>query len=154
MRAAAWMRSRVVPLAVVVGCADLVTKLLAVAIGRAGPIAPAANPGLALGAAQPPSPLIAVLAGTAVLGLGGFAVRCARRGEVACWVPSLLIGGAVANLLDRLVTGAVHDFLAVGPIVLNLADLAITAGMLGLVAGVARGSNQSHSRVMEASVEA
>ncbi len=41
----------------------------------------------------------------------------------------LIIGGAIANLLDRLVTGAVTDYIAVGRFpVFNLADVAIAVG--------------------------
>jgi signal peptidase II len=40
----------------------------------------------------------------------------------------LQLGGAISNLSDRLTLGAVTDFLIAGPIVLNLADLALVAG--------------------------
>lgn len=51
----------------------------------------------------------------------------------------LLIGGAVGNVIDRLVYGAVADFLNMSccgyrnPFSFNLADVAIFAGALGLV---------------------
>jgi len=50
----------------------------------------------------------------------------------------LIIGGAVSNLVDRYLYGAVFDFLAmrVGDIrlfVCNLADIAITLGVIGLL---------------------
>jgi len=48
---------------------------------------------------------------------------------------SLLIGGGFGNLVDRLRTGAVFDYLNITPFVgyLNLADLAIGCGVLLLV---------------------
>ncbi|WP_102225938.1 signal peptidase II [Acidimangrovimonas sediminis] len=52
----------------------------------------------------------------------------------------LLIGGAVGNVIDRLAYGAVADFLNMSccgydnPFSFNLADVAIFAGALGLVA--------------------
>jgi signal peptidase II len=50
----------------------------------------------------------------------------------------LIIGGALANLIDRYLYGAVFDFLVIrlGGITLfvcNLADIAITLGTLGLL---------------------
>lgn len=51
------------------------------------------------------------------------------------WVPTgLLVGGALGNLLDRLSSGEVTDFLKV-PLwpAFNLADVAITVGVLALL---------------------
>jgi signal peptidase II len=60
-----------------------------------------------------------------------------RRAGVAV-VIGLIIGGALGNLVDRYLYGAVFDFLAIrlGEITLfvcNLADIAITLGTLGLL---------------------
>lgn len=58
-----------------------------------------------------------------------------RRVQVAS---GLLIGGALGNVLDRLVYGAVVDYLNMSccgitnPFVFNLADMAIFAGAIGL----------------------
>lgn len=41
----------------------------------------------------------------------------------------LLLGGAAGNLVDRLTLGSVRDFLAIGPVVVNLADLAVVTGL-------------------------
>jgi signal peptidase II len=59
-----------------------------------------------------------------------------RRVEISA---GLLIGGALANVLDRVIYGAVADFLNMSccgirnPFTFNLADVAIFAGALGLV---------------------
>lgn len=51
----------------------------------------------------------------------------------------LLVGGALANVLDRVIYGAVADFLNLSccgvrnPFTFNLADVAIFAGAIGLV---------------------
>lgn len=51
----------------------------------------------------------------------------------------LLVGGALGNVVDRLVYGAVADFINMSccgisnPFVFNIADIAIVAGALGLV---------------------
>jgi signal peptidase II len=61
-----------------------------------------------------------------------FALHPRRRG---LWLPTgLLLGGALGNLLDRLLHGAVTDFLKL-PLwpAFNLADVAITFGVLALL---------------------
>ncbi|WP_227269982.1 signal peptidase II [Roseobacter weihaiensis] len=66
----------------------------------------------------------------------------ARRNHLGSWgcaAGGLLIGGALANVLDRLVYGYVLDFLNMSccginnPFVFNLADVFIFAGAIGLV---------------------
>ena len=65
---------------------------------------------------------------------------------------SLLLGGALGNLVDRAATGAVHDFLVVGPVVINVADVAVLAGVLAVWRGLARSpiGTSSHSAAREA----
>ena len=59
-----------------------------------------------------------------------------RRVQVAS---GLVVGGAVGNVVDRLIYGAVADFLNISccgfdnPFAFNVADVAIFAGALGLV---------------------
>ena len=57
----------------------------------------------------------------------------------------LLIGGAIGNALDRMVYGAVVDFVSLHAFgwrwyVFNLADTAIVAGVLGLLYDAVKGS--------------
>lgn len=65
--------------------------------------------------------------------LGGFlALRPDRRW---LWLPTgLLVGGAVGNLVDRVINGAVTDFIKLPhwP-AFNVADIAITFGVIALV---------------------
>ena len=65
-----------------------------------------------------------------------------RRTPMGVWAyasAGLLIGGALANVLDRLIFGYVLDFLNMSccginnPFVFNLADVFIFAGAIGLV---------------------
>jgi lipoprotein signal peptidase len=42
----------------------------------------------------------------------------------------LAVGGTLGNTIERLATGSVTDFLVVGHIVINLADLCVLAGVL------------------------
>ena len=68
--------------------------------------------------------------------LGGARSRTARSCSLAA---GLLIGGAIGNVVDRIVYGAVADFLNMSvpgldnPCSFNLADVAIFAGAMGLV---------------------
>ncbi|SHI82963.1 signal peptidase II [Wenxinia saemankumensis] len=64
------------------------------------------------------------------------------RGQGSRWMhlsAGLLVGGALGNVLDRLLYGAVADFLNMSccgidnPFAFNVADIAVFAGALGLV---------------------
>jgi signal peptidase II len=80
--------------------------------------------------------LLSAGAAAIVAALLVWAVR-ARRARVALAI-GLMVGGALGNLIDRCLYGAVFDFLVVrlGDITLfvcNLADIAITLGAFALV---------------------
>ncbi len=68
-----------------------------------------------------------------------FWVRRERMGALPQAFAGLLIGGALGNVVDRLVYGAVADFLNVtcceihNPWSFNIADIAIFGGAIGLV---------------------
>ncbi|MDQ6822717.1 MAG: signal peptidase II [Actinomycetota bacterium] len=75
--------------------------------------------------------LILTLAALAAL-ISYLARRPERRG---LWVPTgLLVGGAVGNLIDRIASGAVTDFIKLPhwP-AFNVADMSITFGVLALL---------------------
>ena len=63
----------------------------------------------------------------------------APQSRLACVAGGLLVGGALGNVLDRVLYGAVADFLNMSccgienPYAFNIADIAIFAGALGLV---------------------
>lgn len=67
-------------------------------------------------------------------------MRLAQAPPLACaFGLACLLGGALGNLLDRLIFGQVVDFIELpGGLVLNLADVAVTFGIAALVAGIAR----------------
>jgi signal peptidase II len=64
----------------------------------------------------------------------------------------LLVGGAIGNVIDRVIYGAVADFLNMSccgirnPYAFNIADIAIFAGALGLVAFAGRGAPPARPR--------
>lgn len=77
----------------------------------------------------------------AVLAAAAMMVWLARAGSgrLMAWSLGLIAGGAVANAIDRVVHGGVVDYLlphAFGldwPAVFNIADVAIVAGVIGLL---------------------
>ena len=79
---------------------------------------------------------------TLVISLGVLAVGLRARPGAATSGFGLLIGGGLANVIDRLAASPhrVTDFIAVGSLpVFNLADAAITAGFVLLLIAVLRG---------------
>jgi len=83
------------------------------------------------------------LIGVTIVLLVGFLVFLAARGDGGwrVWLPAaLLLGGALGNLADRARDGAVIDFidLPLWP-TFNLADVAITLGVLLLLLDIERG---------------
>jgi lipoprotein signal peptidase len=132
------------PLAMAVGVVflDATTKILAGALASrqlaTAFIVPTQNRDFSLGVVSAPFPITSVMAGLGILCLGGYTMWQAHRRKVPGWVPGLLIGGAVANLLDRILFGAVHDWLYLPKVVLNLADLAVLVGVLWYVICVVR----------------
>lgn len=90
------------------------------------------NEGLVLGLATDLGPGILVVA-TGVIAV--VVTALVLRGGVPPLPGGLLLGGAVANVADRLADGRVTDLLTVGRSpVFNLADVSITVGFLLLVA--------------------
>lgn len=84
-----------------------------------------ANGGSALGFGQGLGVWILI----AVLGL--VVVPAYARGRAdprLALAAGLQLGGAAGNLIDRLAFGAVTDFLQIGPVVMNLADLVLLIG--------------------------
>ena len=94
--------------------------------------------------------VIAVIATTALIGVGIYAASLAHHQIVARTGLALIIGGAAGNLLDRVVAGSVVDFVDVywrtyHFWAFNVADSAITVGvaimildMLGVGAHVSK----------------
>jgi lipoprotein signal peptidase len=130
-----------VAIALVTVAVDLSTKYLAFAVapaysgrdvGHIGFIRPLTNPAFSLRLAST-SPTLSVLLMSSGLTAGIIlAARWLRKGRSAPWALGLTIGGAAANTADRALHGAVQDFILVGPVVLNIADLAVFAGLAAI----------------------
>jgi signal peptidase II len=92
------------------------------------------NHGVAFGLAAKDQILVTVLVVLALLALLAYFFTHASRPLV--WLPTgLLLGGALGNLIDRIRTGSVVDFvqLPLGWPPFNLADAAIVVGVLLLL---------------------
>ena len=82
--------------------------------------------------------LIAVIAAAAMISVGLYAASIARHQLVARIGVALIIGGAAGNLIDRVVTGSVVDFVDVywrtyHFWVFNVADSAISVGVAVMI---------------------
>ena len=133
---------RALALAALVVVVDRITKHLVVsgiAVGDEHKFLPGVtlvhvrNNGVAFGFLSGGGALVLVLT---LVALGAllvyFVLRPNRRG---LWVPTgLLVGGALGNLIDRLVNGPVTDFIKL-PLwpAFNVSDMAITFGVLALL---------------------
>jgi signal peptidase II len=150
--AAAWGRAAAVVLVVV--AVDQLTKALVrdgIPRGERRGLLPGVelvhvrNRGIAFGLLDGRSVLLTVLVGGALaLLLAYFALHADRP---LLWLATgLLLGGALGNLLDRLRDEAVTDFidLPFWP-AFNMADVAITAGVLVLLAAMESGRGRGRS---------
>jgi signal peptidase II len=139
-RRRAFLRALIVTVAVLV--LDRLTKHLVVtgiAVGDVHKFLPAINlvhvrnSGVAFGFFSGGGALVLVLTLVALGALVTFFVLRPRRPLL--WLPTgLVVGGAVGNLIDRVSSGSVTDFIKL-PLwpAFNLADTAITLGVLALL---------------------
>ena len=102
------------------------------------------NDGVAFGALAGGGPVVAIVVAGALAALLTYFAFNARR--PLAWLPTgLLVGGAVGNIMDRIRLGAVTDFLKLPSWpAFNIADAAITVGMVLLVVVVERGERAKH----------
>lgn len=104
------------------------------------------NTGIAFGQFQDNQLIVIVLSFVAI---GWMVVYFARSGGRHALLPvalGLLAGGAIGNLFDRLRQGYVTDFLHLSNFpVFNLADAAITVGVILLLVVLLRGERRSAS---------
>jgi len=97
-------------------------------------ITPTTNTGAAFGILQNSSLLLSI-ASIIIIGILLYVFRDLAAHPWASIFTGAVIGGAIGNLVDRLLYGAVTDFidLRFWPATFNLADLAITIGAIGIV---------------------
>lgn len=140
VRAAVLARAGIV-LAVVVGLDQLTKHTLAAGIqpGEQRRFLPAIelvhvrNTGVAFGVLSGGGALVVVVTVVALVGLIGYLAL--RPDRPWLWLPTgMLVGGALGNLIDRISSGSVIDFikLPAWP-AFNVADMSITFGVIALV---------------------
>lgn len=121
---------------------DAVTKVLATKFLTASiAVAPllsfslTQNPNLAFGIPFPFLVTIILSVFAVALLIYVFFQHTQKNSLPAVFAFALLLGGALGNLSERIIFGAVTDFIAFGPIPnFNLADMALTFGVLLLMA--------------------
>ena len=134
---------------------DQATKKLArdgIRPGEEDPIFPALklvnvrNEGVAFGIDAGGKTLVISLIALALLALVLYFARHTARPLI--WLPTgLLIGGALGNIVDRIRDGAVTDFLKIPAWpAFNVADIAITFGVLALVLVLERKPDEGSAR--------
>lgn len=106
------------------------------------------NHGVAFGLEAGHGTLVAILVGLALLGLLVYFATHSSRPLI--WLATgLLLGGALGNLLDRIRTGSVLDFvqLPLGWPPFNLADASIVLGVALLLFAIESPRAAAHERV-------
>ncbi len=114
---------------------DQFTKVIAqVTQGTARPgwLIPVDNPEAALGIIGG-SQMGLIALGVAALILFGLYLHFLTNRGLSTWTAGLLLGGAVSNLIDRILFGSVRDFIWLPGVIVNFADLALAAGALSLL---------------------
>jgi lipoprotein signal peptidase len=99
----------------------------------ASAVVPMRNPGFLTGWAPIPAPAVAIVS---VVMLGVFVALVGRWSShigLSPCIPAVIAGGMGAHALDRVVFGAVRDFIATPWLVIDVADVAIFVGMIALV---------------------
>lgn len=112
------------------------------------------NPGMALGMRWAPTEVISLIAIIATIGIFGYVIYTINRANIAYLIcMGLILGGAVGNIIDRLVMaqiesyggileGHVVDFIhftldingfAVFPYIFNVADMAISCAIIAML---------------------
>jgi signal peptidase II len=121
--------------------ADQATKALAPQLASPdapGWLQPVHNPDVLLSLYSGTPALLIAVGLAALIGFSVHLLHLARGGILPGWAAGLLAGGAASNLADRIVHGAVRDWLATPWVVANLADLAVAAGAVCYLAAGAR----------------
>ena len=99
---------------------------------------PTYNRGVAFGLLQGIGPIIGWFSILIVLGLLVYLVRTPRQQWLLRLGLSMIIGGALGNLIDRVTAGEVLDFIHISflPGIFNISDLMVNLGMVtSLAAG-------------------
>lgn len=148
------IRMRIFLLAALVFGLDRLTKALVaaqMAAGQSIPVIPGffhftfiLNPGAAFGIFRNQTAFFVIVTLAVIITILYFVYKLPTCNKFLCWGFGLELGGALGNLVDRLLYGKVIDFFdfQVWP-VFNIADIAIVAGVGALLIGIWRIENES-----------
>ena len=110
------------------------------------------NSGAAFGSFQGGNAVFTVLAIVVILAILYYYPRVDAQDWTLRLAMGLQLGGAAGNLIDRLKMGRVTDFISVGSFpVFNVADSAITIGVIVLLLGVWLREKEAKSAALRAS---
>ena len=92
----------------------------------------AGNPALAFGVVGGPARLLILGMIVVLLAFIRFVAPRAASLGLSPVLPALIVGGMFANLVDRLRFGVTRDFIVTPWVTINVADVAVIAGAVGL----------------------
>src|SRR4051812_40121304 len=112
------------------------TKVIA-SHGQAGIELPLRNPDYAFGIIGGSAPALVFVALLVLGAFVGVASLLVTRLGVSAFLPALIAGGTIGNTLDRMRLGSVRDFVHTPWAIINLADIAVAIGVLGIALALA-----------------
>jgi signal peptidase II len=107
---------------------DQLTKFFG-SLNIGGSFLPVHNSDYSLGIVAAPVIVLITLSTVTLVVAARYGSHLARAGRIPAWVPGVVVGGAASNLLDRLVFGAVRDFIPTPIVIFNVADIAVLCGL-------------------------
>ena len=123
---------------------DLATKSIAFANSGLPGVDPVANDRLMLGLSGLDA-RAALVVSTIVIGFGAVAAfRLIRAGFVGWWLLPVGLAGFAGNAIDRLTLGHVRDWIIVGPMRWNLADIFLLVAIVVCITGGIRAIDTDH----------
>lgn len=114
---------------------DQTTKVIA-SHGQPG-LFPARNPAYAFGIVGGSAPVLVIVALLVLGAFVGVASLLVTRLGISAAMPALIAGGTVGNTLDRMRLGSVRDFVVTPWAIVNLADVAVAIGVVGIALALA-----------------
>ena len=111
-----------------------------------GPLVSLTNPRFLLGLTGTQQHAMVVLMVLGLFAATIVAILLLRRSLVSAPAMGLVIGGGAANTVDRAVHGAVQDYLLIGDVVVNLADMAVIAGFIMTMTSLVGHARTRHLR--------
>jgi lipoprotein signal peptidase len=143
-RVSGWMPASLVAIAAVF-TVDQLTKLLTVFV-HAPAVQPVRNSGVITGVTVGPRVVVIALTVLVLVLFAGSIGRWSLHIGIPPVIPAIVCGGIVAHVYDRVVFGSVRDFLWTGWLFIDLADIAVVAGIVALAVAFAFRMHTLHIR--------